>query len=67
MTLNEATAILAEAGVPDALHDAREIFRHYGDFSEADLLLRRAESDNEELKSAVGRRALREPLQYILY
>lgn len=66
MTLNEAVTILCEAGVPDALHDAREIFRHFGSFSEADLLLRRAESESESVTSAVSRRAQREPLQYIL-
>ena len=66
MTLNEAVVILNLAGVPDALHDAREIFRHFGSFSDADILLRRAESEDESITSAIRRRAEREPLQYIL-
>ena len=66
MTLNEAAKILGEAGVPDALYDARQIFRELGGFSDGELISRCAETDSEQIAEAVQRRANREPLQYIL-
>lgn len=66
MTLNEAYKILAESGNDNALHDARELFRHFCSASELELINRSYSSDSEELEAAVLRRAAREPLQYII-
>ncbi len=66
MTLNEAALLLSEAGVAEPLHDARAIFRRFGNFSEADILTRRAATEDGAVISAIKRRATREPLQYIL-
>ena len=66
MTLSEAIERLRGAGVPDAEHDARAIFRHFGGFADYELVLRSISSDEPRLTAAVERRALREPLQYII-
>ena len=65
MTLKEAINILREAGIDSASYDAREIFRHFGGFSQSELAIG-GESDNPEVLSAIERRAKREPLQYII-
>ncbi len=66
MTLKEAIEILTAAGVPDAKHDARAIFRHFGGFADYALVSREISSEDEALTDAVKRRAAREPLQYII-
>ena len=66
MKLSEAISILTSAGVENPRHDAREIFRRIGRLRDYELISANAESDIPELISAVERRALREPLQYIL-
>ena len=66
MTLNEAINLLTAAGVPDAAHDARAIFRHFGGFADYQLVSRDISSDNSELLDAIERRKCREPLQYII-
>lgn len=66
MKLSEAISILTSAGVESPRHDAREIFRKIGKLKDYELISADAESDLPELHSAVKRRALREPLQYIL-
>lgn len=65
MTLSEAIRLLEEGGVPDAAHDAREIFSAFGNHSQSELIFRTAIA-NEETEKAILRRAAREPLQYIL-
>ena len=66
MNYNKAVAILKEAGVESAAYDARELFCHFGGFSRSELVLGEVSSDNQELISAIERRAAREPLQYII-
>ncbi len=66
MKLSEAIKILSDANVPDAKHDAKELFAAYGGFDKASLLIGDPECGNFELSDAVRRRAQREPLQYIL-
>ena len=66
MTLKEAISILSSAGVPDAVHDARAIFSHFGGFADYELVSREISSDNPDLIDALERRAKREPLQYII-
>lgn len=66
MTLKEAIKVLCSAGVPEAVHDARAIFRHFGGFADYELVSRDVSSDKEELTNAIERRKNREPLQYII-
>ncbi len=66
MTLKEAISILKNAGVDSAEHDGRELFSHFGGFDRNMLYLGDAESESEELISAIERRAKHEPLQYII-
>ena len=66
MTLSEAIEILKSADVPDAEHDARAIFRHFGGFRDHELVMRSISSDEPQLITAVERRKGREPLQYII-
>lgn len=66
MTLKEAINILSSAGVPDAVHDARAIFSHFGGFADYQLVSREISSDDPDLIDALERRAKREPLQYII-
>ena len=66
MKLSEACRILADAGVRDSVFDAKEIFSELGGFSRIDLTLTDVQTDNREVIDAIGRRAAREPLAYIL-
>ncbi len=66
MKLCEAIEALRNAGIDDAVREAREIFLHIGGLEISDLIDRSAESDSPELERAVARRSRREPLQYIL-
>lgn len=66
MTLSEAAERLSLAGVDSPLHDARELFYHFGGFSRSTLITKATECDLPELISAIDRRCNREPLQYIL-
>ena len=66
MKLSEAVAILKEAGIESARHDARKIFESIGGIESTHLVLSDAESDLPRLVEAVKRRASREPLQYII-
>ncbi len=68
MTLREAAARLAAAGIEDAASEARLLAAHYTGRSEASLLAARDEplGDCPALEAALCRRARREPLQYIL-
>ncbi|MBE6532301.1 MAG: peptide chain release factor N(5)-glutamine methyltransferase [Ruminococcaceae bacterium] len=66
MTLSEAIERLRMAGVPDAEHDARAIFRHFGGFRGYELVSRSVSSDEPQLTDAIRRREGREPLQYII-
>ena len=65
MTLAQAIEILKDAGVDSPEYDARELFRTYAGLNTS-LITLRSESDSEELIRAVERRAMREPLQYII-
>ena len=66
MKLSTATDILKEAGIEDALFEARLLFSEIGKIPRIELYGRDAECDITELEDAVMRRAKREPLQYIL-
>ena len=66
MKLSDAIKILADAGVPDAVRDARALFEEIGKFPRIALYGADPSTDDESLISAVMRRAAREPLQYIL-
>ena len=65
MTLKEAIEILRESGIDAPEHDARELFRAFAGTAGAPIMLN-CSSNSEELIAAVGRRASREPLQYII-
>ena len=65
MTLAEAIRALREGGVDSPEYDARELFRAFAGLSTPLITLQTA-SDAEALKTAVARRAAREPLQYII-
>ena len=66
MKLTEAIALLNEAGIDSARHDARMLFEFVGKVEKSRLLFPDAFCDLPELTDAVKRRANREPLQYIL-
>ena len=66
MRLSEAKRILADAGIPDSAYDAREIFAEIGGIGRAELLALDPSTDSVAVAAAVARRALREPLQYIV-
>ena len=66
MKLSEAISLLSDAGVVSAAYDAKELFMHFGGFSPVQLIGADPECGSEELEAAVRRRALREPLQYIV-
>ena len=66
MKLSEAITLLQNAGIDDPVYDAKEIFRRVGGLSTADLISREASTDSDAAISAIGRRAKREPLQYII-
>ena len=66
MKLSEAVKILADAGVQNPRHDARELFIRIGGMSLSELLSAEASCENPALNSAVERRKNREPLQYII-
>ena len=72
MTLNEIVNILEGAGIPSALNEACILASHFTGKSRAVLLCDRGAPVTEDtealaaLKTAVERRASREPLQYII-
>ena len=66
MKLSEAIKILRDAGVQDAAFEAREIFSQIGGLPRALLVSQGTECEDEAVISAIKRRALREPLGYIL-
>ncbi len=66
MTLSEATKQLKAAGIEDARHEARVLFSHFGQMKLSELIATDAESDSPDLLSAIKRREMREPLQYII-
>lgn len=66
MTLAEAIKRLSLAGVDSPEYDAREIFSRIGGISRAMLTDRDLSVDSPEVDSAILRRQMREPLQYII-
>ena len=66
MKLSTATDILKNAGIEDAKREARLLFMNFSGLSDAVLYRGDAESENEELLTAIDRRSRREPLQYII-
>ncbi|MBR5140726.1 MAG: peptide chain release factor N(5)-glutamine methyltransferase, partial [Clostridia bacterium] len=66
MKLSTATEILREAGIEDALFEARLLFSDIGKIPKTELYGRDAECDSKALYDAVMRRANREPIQYIV-
>ncbi len=66
MTLNEAIALLKEAGVGSPTQDAREIFLHFDGVDRVTLLTHPETVAGKEAEAAILRRAKREPLQYII-
>ena len=65
MTLTEAIGVLKNAGVEDAAHDARIIFKDIGRISDTELFGGNPVAD-KAVEEAILRRKEREPLQYIL-
>ena len=66
MKYSEAVRILTESGVDDPRYDAAEIFRVFGGYSSAELRAFDPDAEDGAVRSAVMRRAAREPLQYIV-
>lgn len=66
MTLKECASLLREAGIEDALFEARLLFSRFGNIAPYQLISGDVRCEREELMSAVKRRQAREPLQYIL-
>ena len=66
MKLSEAVAALKASGIESAKHDAMEIFSEIGGVSRGEMMIHDVDSPSEAVKSAVLRRASREPLQYII-
>lgn len=66
MTLREAVRLLSDAGVPEPLSEARALFSHFAGIPIAHQLFGEPSSDAAALLDAVGRRAAREPLAYIV-
>lgn len=66
MRLSEAIHRLTDAGVPDPRDEARALFCAVGGYSPAALLGADPDCPSARLTAAVERRALREPLGYIL-
>ena len=66
MKLSQATDILSQAGIDDARLEARILFSEVGKVPKAELYGRDTECSCPELKTAVERRAAREPLQYVI-
>lgn len=66
MKLSEACSILREAGIESAKYDASEIFSELGGVSRSEMLLSDIETEDARVIRAIGRRADREPLQYII-
>lgn len=66
MTLSEAITKLTEAGVDTPLHDAREIFVHALSLDRYMPIDRECDHVSPELEKMIERRAMREPLAYIL-
>lgn len=65
ISVGEAVEMLKNAGVDSPEYDARELFRVFGGNLQTPITSRTV-SDSPELKSALLRRAAREPLQYII-
>jgi release factor glutamine methyltransferase len=66
MTLNDAIKILSDAGVESPAHDARELFIYALSLDRSSIIDKSLDYPNPKLSELIGRRALREPLQYIL-
>ena len=70
VVLNDGAARLAQAGVPDARHDAERLLTHLLDTDRGGLFLRRAEALDGEIarryEDGIRRRAAREPLQHVI-
>jgi release factor glutamine methyltransferase len=66
MKLSDAVKILSEAGIDSPKHEARLLFSHFEGLPSHSLILSDPETENQALISAVKRRSLREPLQYII-
>lgn len=65
MKLIEAISLLREGGIENAGGEARELFARYG-APRAMLADSRYELDSPELKEAISKRLLGEPIQYIV-
>ena len=66
MTLREAAALLRDAGISDALSEARLLFSRIGGLSQAALYGSDPALDDDLILPYVRRRATREPMAYIL-
>jgi len=64
VTLREAVALLADAGVPSPEYDAAELLAHVTGSTRTRLAVPSAE-ELARFEELVGRRALREPLQHL--
>ena len=68
MKLSDIDARLFAAGIESSAYEARVIASHFTGISEARLIAERELElgSSDELESAVKRREMREPLQYII-
>lgn len=66
MTLREAAALLREAGISDAMMEARLLFSHIGGLAQSALYGSDPTLDDGLILPYVRRRAAREPMAYIL-
>ena len=66
MTLRDAIKLLSDANIDSAAYDAREIFSTLGKMKRSELVSTDARCDAPTVVDAIKRRALHEPLQYII-
>ncbi len=66
MLKSEAIKILSDAGIPYPLDEVRQIFTHIGKIPTYKLIGGDVQTDDPRVSEAVRRRAMREPLQYVI-
>lgn len=66
MKLSDAVKLLADAGIEDARYEARELFMYFGGYKKHELILSDPDCTADDLISAINKRVLRVPLQYII-
>lgn len=66
MRLREAAARLQAAEIPNAMHEARLLFSHFGGISPSMLYGMDPEAENDRIEPYLRRRERHEPMAYIL-